>query len=74
LDGGALVLDGEGFVVRSDSMWLPLPGRLEVVTTSGHRIYPSAGRRFFISVETFDAYHSVLETEDVPLPRLREAV
>lgn len=72
LEGTCLVLDGDLFVAKSDSLWVELPERFDVVTAAGHPLRPSGGRRFFISVETFSPFHAVLEAPAVPLPRLRE--
>lgn len=68
--GGHLTLKPGGvFIAKADSLWMPLPSRLEVRAADGRAVAPSPGRRFYLSAETFDPYHAVLEAPCLPLPK-----
>ena len=69
LERDRLVVSGAPFIAKADTLWFPLPARLQVVAPGGEEVRPSPGRRFFISAETIDPWHSLLEAEDVPIPR-----
>jgi hypothetical protein len=51
----------EVMVVSECVEWRPLPDRMTVVDQDGREVNPSQGRRFYISVSTFDPYHLVME-------------
>ena len=66
--GARLVIDDEyGIVVaRADALFYPLPDHCKVFR-DGKEIKPSKGKRFWVSTETFDPYHMILEAEFLPL-------
>ncbi len=60
--GGLLVNAGEIGVLKSDALVVPLPSYLHVVDSDGEgSIKPSNGKSFFITTETFDPYHFIVE-------------
>lgn len=62
--GARLVVEaGWIAVAKLGTYWAPLPVRTEVVDEAGAPIKPSPGRRFFVSVETFDPCHALFEAE-----------
>lgn len=58
------------FIAKADALWMPLPERLQLRAPNGEVLRPSSGRTFFISAETFDPYHAVLEAPCLPLPEI----
>jgi len=71
---GALVVDPsfDRFirVVRTSALFAEVPARLRVLRDVKGRIVPVkpfTGRRFWISTETVDPWHVVIEAEEVPL-------
>lgn len=60
--------DDEGkpniFVAKMDTQWAKVPDRIKVVGPDGKVIKPSKGTSFYVSTETFDPYHMVLEASE----------
>ena len=60
--------DDEGnpniFVAKLDTQWAPVPDRIKVVGPDGKVIKPSKGKSFYVTVETFDPFHAVMEASD----------
>lgn len=54
-------------IVKGDTQMAPLPVRVKVLSPDGEIVKPSKGRKFFVSTETFNPYHLVLEAEELPL-------
>lgn len=52
------------FVAKIDSQWSELPERIKVVGPDGKVIKPSKGKQFYVSTETFDPFHALLEAGD----------
>lgn len=60
---GAVASTGALVVANSDVKWARLPNRFAVVGPDGEHIQPSPGREFYISIETFNPFHLVMEHE-----------
>lgn len=60
-----VVQPGSIAVTKRDTLFWPLPERCSVVDEEGTVVKPSAGRRFFVSLETFDPHHLLIEIEPV---------
>ncbi len=54
-------------VVRMDTLLAPLPERFRVVGPNGKVVKPSKGKRFWVTTQTIDPFHLVLEAESLPL-------
>jgi len=67
VDGTQLRLDGGIGVARADTLFVPLPERVQVVDLNGQVMKPSKGKRFWVSTESFDPHHLVLEAKILPL-------
>lgn len=50
-------------VARGDVNWAPLPERCSVLGPDGEAVGPSSGRRFYVSMDTIDPFHMVMEHE-----------
>lgn len=48
-------------IAKKDALFWPLPPRTRVVDEEGQEVRPSLGCCFYVSLETFDPYHLVLE-------------
>lgn len=48
-------------IVKHDAMVVALPERFKVVDDAGVEVAPSPGRRFYVTTETFDPFHAVME-------------
>lgn len=60
--------DGHAIVVcKRDTLFVPLPDRIQVVGPDSKVVKPSKGSRFWVTVETFDPFHLVTEAENLPL-------
>ena len=56
-----LVVQSEMFVAKGGIALGLLPERFRVVSGDGEIVLPTSGARFFISLETFDPCHLLLE-------------
>jgi len=66
--GDRLVIEAGGVcVVKWDTLFAPLPERIKVVGPDGKVVQPTKGSRFWVSVETIDPTHLVIEAEHLPL-------
>ncbi len=59
--GDLVVVVGKIGVTQTDALIAAVPDYLRVVDTNGKTIPPSRGKRFFVSTETFDPFHFVVE-------------
>lgn len=50
-------------VAKSDTQWASLPPEIQVVSADGEQVNPSPGRKFYITVETFNPYHGLMEAD-----------
>lgn len=48
-------------VLKGDAQLSPVPERVKVVGPDGKVVKPSKGKQFYVTVETFDPVHAVLE-------------
>lgn len=55
--------DGIG-VAKSDAQLSPLPDRVKVVDVDGKVVTPSHGSSFWVTSETIDPFHGVIEIPD----------
>lgn len=51
-------------VAKLDTQWSELPERVKVCGPDGKVIKPSKGKKFYVTVETFDPFHAVMEADD----------
>lgn len=51
-------------VAKTDTQWSEVPDRVTVVGADGKVIKPSKGKKFYVTVETFDPFHLVMEAGD----------
>lgn len=56
-------------VAKADVEWYPLPSDMEVVGPDGTVLKPSTGRQFFVTVETFNPFHGLMEASAQELHR-----
>lgn len=61
--GELVVVAGSVTIAKPDVLWARLPDRLRVVDGSGKPIKASDGRAFYISTETFNPCHLLMEHE-----------
>lgn len=61
VDKDKLVVQSEVFVAKEEIALVLLPERFKVVSSGGEIVRPTSGARFFISLETFDPCHLLLE-------------
>lgn len=50
-------------VAKDDVKWAELPERFTVINSEGEVVKPTPGRKFFVSVETFNPWHLLTELE-----------
>jgi hypothetical protein len=48
-------------VLKIGAQMAPVPERMKVVTDDGKVVKPSKGKQFWVTVETFDPMHAVME-------------
>ena len=51
-------------IAKMDTQWSEVPERIKVVGPDGKVIKPSKGKKFYVSIETFDPFHLVMEAGD----------
>lgn len=56
-----LVVEAGVSVLKADAHISPVPERVKVVSYEGKVVRPSKGKQFYVTVETFDPIHAVLE-------------
>lgn len=54
-------------ICKQDTLFVPLPERIQVVGPDGKVVKPSKGSRFWVTVESFDPFHLVTEAENLPM-------
>jgi hypothetical protein len=60
-----LVLESSLPIIKDAStLVVDLPDRWNVVDPEGHVLKPPKGRKFVVTVESFDPYHGVAEVDD----------
>lgn len=62
-----VIVEGSLGIAKHDTLFVPVPESIPVLDPDGKPIKPSKGSKFWISVETFDPYHILLEAEHLPL-------
>lgn len=48
-------------VLKPEALVAPLPKRMKVVTDEGEQIAPSEGKRFYVTVNSFNPNHALVE-------------
>lgn len=61
-------------LVRATSEFVPLPARYVVQDEDGRPIRPLAGSRFWISADTADPFHLLIDAGHLPIVRRRIVV
>jgi hypothetical protein len=61
------IMEDSLVVAHRDALFVPLPERIKVVGPDGKVVTPSRDSRFWVTVETIDPYHLVIEAKALPL-------
>ncbi len=66
------IQEGGICILKPDALFVPLPDRIKVVDLDGKAI--KASWKFFVTVETFNPHHVVIDAPSVPLPPIDNSV
>lgn len=62
LEGKSKLIIQEGIsMAKIDTQWAELPARVKVFDPDGEEVLPEEGNRFYVSVESFNPCHALIE-------------